>query len=172
MFICQRTIYLPAIFSATFLATALFTTSARADWYGQIQLGDERPAGQTENNGFADSDGNICIGTSSNIRFHGNGQASIEIVDDSGDVLDQREFAGRDINIGIFSGYTGADGRNRLFFDTGVGAGLWWSDSSAPKWAGISLKMTGTFDCTSGCNGSQDGKLTVKLYTAQSGYCY
>lgn len=180
MFISQSRACLPALFSATLLAATVFATTARADWEGQIGLGDEGPPGQAAANGFADSDGYICIGPDSIASFTGTGQVSVEIFDAEGNVVDQRKEAGPDIQVSIFSGFNiFPDKRNRIWFPDAPGYPLWWSDSTidpetGAKWAGISLKMAGKFDCSQrdfNCVGPQDGKLSVTLYTKPLGYC-
>lgn len=170
MFNCLTRSSLTTFISATFLGVFMTPTVAIADWIGTIGPRDEAPAGQAEESGFADDQGQIWIQGGGNlpgvdVTFEGVGMIYLETFRADYSVIDQRTLTGPDIGFSLFTGFPAfPDQRHRIFLPDGL-----WAHNGPngnDTVVGVSIEMTGSFYCRSRqnvCDGPQLGRLSFSL---------
>ena len=158
-----------AVAALFFVAVSLTSPPASADWVGSIIT--ERPAGQAASNGlldFSDPDNPLIVINNDPasfvaLTFSGHGSVAATILDAYGEILAEKTCVGSvKVSIRLTEKTTSPEGHAvqmvaiggcKLFIDM-----LVLGDS-------VLIELLGGFTCrsTSGCAGTQNGRLIFKL---------
>ena len=163
MFKCLTRIGLAALFTATLGAVAsLAPPPAAADWAGTIITGSERPQGQAEQNGMAEPDGTIFLSTSDSLSLSGHGTATVTVTDAASNVTGGATVFG-EIAVGFFTAAFSGHSLQVVRFLPQGGTEFPINASGLMTGTTVLVELTGGFDCSGICDGTQNGKITFQL---------
>ena len=163
----QRSVRLPIrkfmFWALLVVAVSVMSPPASADWVGSIVT--ERPAGQSSANGLANEFGDVTFLVNDTLFFRGAGSATVTLALADQTIIVERSCHG---SLFLHIQYLG-DERGHLVELIGPsGSGVeicGFRETSLEAGVTVHVEMQGGFSCsgTSGCDGSQNGKLVFRL---------